>query len=164
VRATAKHYPGFGAATVNTDNAPARVSASLDTLRSVDARPFEALIAGGVDAVMLSTAVYPAMDARPAAFSSKWVTDELRGRLGFKGVSMTDDLGTPAVQAFGSIASRAVLAVGAGVDLPLFSSTYRDSARAAEGLLAAAKRGELKRATLDAQAKRVLALRAKLPR
>ena len=164
VRATAKHYPGFGAATVNTDNAPARVSASLETLRGVDARPFEALIAGGVDAVMLSTAVYPAMDARPAAFSSKWVTDELRGRLGFKGVSMTDDLGTPAVQAFGSIARRAVLAVGAGVDLPLFSSTYRDSARAAEGLLAAAKRGEVKRAALNAQAKRVLALRAKLPR
>ncbi len=164
VRATAKHYPGFGAATVNTDNAPARVSASLDTLRSVDARPFEALIAGGVDAVMLSTAVYPAMDARPAAFSSKWVTDELRGRLGFKGVSMTDDLGTPAVQAYGSIAGRAVLAVGAGVDLPLFSSTYRDSARAAEGLLAAAKRGEVRRAALDAQAKRVLALREKLPR
>ena len=164
VRATAKHYPGFGAATVNTDNAPARVSASLETLRGVDARPFEALIGGGVDAVMLSTAVYPAMDARPAAFSSKWVTDELRGRLGFKGVSMTDDLGTPAVQAFGRIASRAVLAVGAGVDLPLFSSTYRDSARAAEGLLAAARRGEVKRAALNAQAKRVLALRAKLPR
>jgi len=164
VRATAKHYPGFGAATVNTDNAPARITASLETLRGVDARPFAALIAGGIDAVMVSTAVYPALTARPAAFSAAWVTDELRGRLGFKGVSMTDDLGTPAVQAFGSIADRAVLATRAGVDLPLFSSTYRDSARAAEGMLAAAKRGDLERAALRTQAKRVLALRAKLPR
>jgi beta-N-acetylhexosaminidase len=164
VRATAKHYPGFGAATVNTDNAPARVSASLATLRSVDARPFAALIAGGVDAVMVSTAVYPALTARPAAFSAAWVTDELRGRLGFQGVAMTDDLGTPAVQAFGPIASRTVLAVSAGVDLPLFSSTYRDSARAAEGLLAAAKRGDVQRAALRTQARRVLALRKKLPR
>jgi len=163
VRATAKHYPGFGAATVNTDNAPARVTASLATLRSVDARPFAALIDAGVDAVMLSTAVYPAVDPRPAAFSSRWADDELRGRLGFRGVTMTDDLGTPAVQPYGSIAQRAVLAVRAGVDLPLFSSTYRDSARAAEGLLAAAKRGELDRAALRAQAQRVLALRSKLP-
>ncbi len=164
VRATAKHYPGFGAATVNTDDAPARVSASLETLRGVDARPFAALIEGGVDAVMVSTAVYPALDPRPAAFAAPWVTGELRERLGFRGVSMTDDLGTPAVRAFGSIAARAVLAVRAGIDLPLFSSTYRDSARAAEGLLAAAKRGGLERAALRTQARRVLALRAKLPR
>ncbi|MEY2515180.1 MAG: beta-N-acetylhexosaminidase [bacterium] len=164
VRATAKHYPGFGAATVNTDNAPARISTSLEALRRVDARPFAALIAGGVDAVMVSTAIYPALDSRPAAFASPWVTGELRKRLGFRGVSMTDDLGTPAVQSFGSIARRAVLAVRAGVDLPLFSSTYRDSARAAEGLLAAAKRGDFTRAALRTQAQRVLALRAKLPR
>ena len=60
VRATAKHFPGFGAATVNTDDAPATVSASQATLRAVDERPFAALIKGGVDVVMLSTAVYPA--------------------------------------------------------------------------------------------------------
>ncbi|MDX6719523.1 MAG: beta-N-acetylhexosaminidase, partial [Solirubrobacteraceae bacterium] len=40
VRATAKHFPGFGAATVNTDDAPARIGASLSTLRSTDATPF----------------------------------------------------------------------------------------------------------------------------
>ena len=163
VRATAKHYPGFGAATVNTDSAPARVTASLQTLRDVDARPFAALVDARVDAVMLSTAIYPAVDPLPAAFASRWVTDELRGRLGFRGVSMTDDLGTPAVQSFGTIADRAVLAVKAGIDLPLFSSTYLDGVRAAEGLLAAARRGDLDRALLGAQAKRVLALRAKLP-
>jgi beta-N-acetylhexosaminidase len=164
VRSTAKHYPGFGAATVNTDDAPARVSASLETLRTVDAVPFAALIDGGVDAVMLSTAVYPAVDPRPAAFASRWVTDELRGRLGFRGVAITDDLGTPAVQTFGSIPARAVLAVRAGVDLPLFSSTYRASAQAAEGLLAAATRGDVSAEQLRAQAERVLALRKKLPR
>ncbi|MEJ7797130.1 MAG: glycoside hydrolase family 3 N-terminal domain-containing protein [Solirubrobacteraceae bacterium] len=164
VRATAKHYPGFGAATVNTDDAPARIDLSLARLRSVDARPFEALIARDVDAVMVSTAIYPALDERPAAFSSRWVTGELRGRLGFRGVAITDDLGTPAVRASGSVARRAVLAARAGIDLPLFSSSYRDSARAAEGLLAAARRGELRRGLLRDQARRVLALRAKLPR
>jgi beta-N-acetylhexosaminidase len=164
VRATAKHFPGFGAAKVNTDAAPARIDEPLATLRAVDGAPFAALIAGGVDAIMVSTAIYPALDARPAAFSARWAGDELRGRLGFAGVAITDDLGTPAVRAFGSDARRAVLAARAGIDLPLFSSTYRDGARAAQGLLAAARRGELSRDLLRAQAERVLALRAKLPR
>ncbi len=164
VRATAKHFPGFGAASVNTDDAPARIGTSLATLRRVDEKPFAALIKRKVDAVMISTAVYPALDARPAAFSSRWVTGELRERLRFRGVTITDDLGTPAVRAFGSNAKRAVLAVRAGVDLPLFSSSYRDSARAAEGLLKAARRGDVSRSALRAQARRVLALRSKLPR
>jgi beta-N-acetylhexosaminidase len=164
VRATAKHYPGFGAATVNTDDAPARIPTSLEALRAVDARPFAALIASGVDAIMVSTAIYPALDARPAAFSSRWVTGELRERMGFRGAAITDDLGTPAANAYGSEAHRAVLAVRAGIDLPLFSSTYGSSARAANGLLAAARDGQLREGVLREQAKRVLALRATLPR
>lgn len=164
VRATAKHFPGFGAARVNTDDASVRIGSSLATLRSVDERPFASLIAGGVDAVMVSTAIYPALDPLPAAFSSRWVTDELRGRLGWDGVVMTDDLGTPAVRSFGSVARRTLLAVRAGVDLPLFASSYADSASAADGLLAAARRGDVSRGALEAQARRVLALRAKLPR
>lgn len=164
VRATAKHYPGFGAATVNTDDAPARISAPLSQLRSVDEPPFHRLVRDGVDAVMLSTAVYPAVDELPAAFSRRWATGELRDRLGFRGVSITDDLGTPAVAAYGSNGERAVRAVRAGVDLPLFSASYASSAKAAEGLLAAARRGEVGEAGLRAAARRVLALRAKLPR
>jgi beta-N-acetylhexosaminidase len=161
VLATAKHFPGLGAATVNTDDAPARITTALVTLRSVDERPFGALVAGGVDAVMLSSAVYPALDDRPAVFSSTWVGAELRGRLGFAGVTLSDDLATPAVDGFGSIGRRAVLAVRAGIDLPLFVSSYGAGVRAAAGLLDAAhdrRVGALLRAT----AQRVIAMRAKL--
>jgi len=164
VRSTAKHFPGFGAAAINTDNAAQRIDTSLGTLRTVDAAPFERLIEGGVDAVMVSTAVYPALDERPAAFSRPWVEGELRERMGFRGVSITDDLGTPAVAAFGSNRRRAVLAVEAGIDLPLFSSTYSAGAQAAEGLLVAARDGRLDHAALRAAARRVLALRARIPR
>ena len=163
VRATAKHYPGFGAATVNTDSAAARIKTPLDELRAVDEPPFAQLVRDGVDAVMLSTAVYPALDTRPAAFSRRWVTGELRERLGFTGVSMTDDLGTPAVASYGSDGRRAVRAVRAGIDLPLFSSSYAAGAKAAEGLLTAARRGDVGERSLRDGASRVLALRAKLP-
>jgi beta-N-acetylhexosaminidase len=162
VLATGKHYPGFGAAAVNTDVAPARIDASLGTLRSRDALPFARLIGSGVEAIMLSTAVYPALDARPAAFSRRWIGGELRGRLRFRGVAVSDDLATPAVASFGSNGRRAVLAVRAGIDLPLFVSSYGAGTGAAAALLDAARRRRLERDALQAGARRVLALRAKL--
>jgi beta-N-acetylhexosaminidase len=162
VVAAAKHFPGFGAATVNTDDAPARIGLPLATLRGVDERPFVHLIAAGVQAVMLATAVYPALDALPAALSSRWIQDELRGGLGFEGVTVADDLATPAVGAFGSGGHVAELAVRAGIDLPLFVSSYRAGARAAAGLLDAARGGRLDAGALRAGARRVLALRARL--
>jgi beta-N-acetylhexosaminidase len=162
VRATAKHYPGFGAAGVNTDDAPVRIGAPLGSLRAVDEPPFAALIAAGVDAMMVSTAIYPALDGRPAAFSRRWIGGELRDRLGFGGAVVADDLATPAVAAYGSLGRRAALAVGAGVDLSLFAGGYASGAQAAKGLLAAARRGELGAAALRAGAGRVLALRRRL--
>jgi beta-N-acetylhexosaminidase len=162
VLAAAKHFPGFGAAIVNTDDAPARIATPLATLRTVDARPFADLVRAGVGAVMLSTGVYPALDERPAAFSSRWIGGELRGRLGFAGVTVSDDLATPAVAGFGSIGRRAVLAVRAGVDLPLFVRGYGVGTQAAAGLLAAARGRQLDQAALRDSARRVLALRARL--
>lgn len=152
-----KHFPGFGAATVNTDDGAARVEVPLATLRAVDARPYAAL---DPRAVMLSTAIYSRVDPRPAAFSRRWVAGELRGRLGFDGVAMTDDLQAAAVARYGTPAQLAFFALRAGVDLPLFAKDYTTGARAAAGLERAVRSGALQRAGLDAGARRVLAWRA----
>jgi beta-N-acetylhexosaminidase len=154
-----KHFPGFGAATRNTDDGPARIDVPLRELRRVDAAPYRRL---APRAVMLSTAVYPRVDPRPAAFSRRWATTELRERLGFDGVAMTDDLQTPAVRPFGSPAQLAFFAMRAGVDLPLFAQTYAAGAQAATGLERAVRSGALLRAELEAGARRVLALRERL--
>jgi beta-N-acetylhexosaminidase len=154
-----KHFPGFGAATVNTDDGAARVDLPLATLRAVDAKPYAKL---RPRAVMLSTAIYPRVDPRPAAFSKRWVTGELRGRLGFGGVAMTDDLQAAAVARYGTPAQLAFFAIRAGVDLPLFAKDYKTGARAAAGLERAVRSGALKRAQLDAGARRVLAWRMAL--
>jgi beta-N-acetylhexosaminidase len=154
-----KHFPGFGAATVNTDDAPARIDLPLATLRAVDLVPYGRLRAA---AVMLSTAVYPRVDPRPAAFSRRWVTAELRGRLRFRGVTITDDLQTPAVVQYGTPAQLAYFAMRAGADVPLFAKDYETGARAANGLERAVRSGALPRAQLEAGARRVLAWRATL--
>jgi beta-N-acetylhexosaminidase len=111
---------------------------------------------------MLSTAVYPRVDPRPAAFSRRWVGEELRGRLRFAGVTLSDDLETPAVARFGTPSQLAYFALRAGVDLPLFAQTYAAADRASRGLERAVRSGALPRADLDAGARRVLAWRGVL--
>jgi beta-N-acetylhexosaminidase len=156
VRPVFKHFPGFGAATINTDDGIARVDLPLATLRAVDIKPYNTL---KPDAVMLSTAVYPRVDPRPAAFAKRWATTELRDRLGFKGVALTDDLQAPAVARYGNPAQLAYFALRAGVDLPLFAKSYNAGARAAQGLQDAVTSGALPRHQLEAGAFRVLAWR-----
>ncbi len=162
VAATAKHFPGFGRARVNTDDAPQRIATRPGTLRRIDGVPFRRMIDEGVEVVMMSTAVYPALDARPAALSHRWVEDELRERLGFGGVVISDDLQTPAVAGYGESPRLAERAVRAGVDLPLFAQDYASAARAAEGLVDAAQRGSLGRSRIEEGARRVLALRERV--
>ncbi|KAH8168222.1 hypothetical protein CIB48_g92 [Xylaria polymorpha] len=90
VVATAKHFPGLGAAgaTENTDAAPVTISRSLSDLRAIDEAPYAAAIAAGVKLIMTSWALYPALDAQyPSGLSSKWSPrGRLRGALGYGGV------------------------------------------------------------------------------
>jgi len=161
VAATAKHFPGFGAARVNTDFAVQRIVLSKAELRRVDERPFRAFVAAGGEIVMMSTAIYPAFSPRPAAFARSLATGELRGRLGFEGVSVTDALGSVAVRAFGGPARAASAAASAGVDLLLFAD-HREGARARRALLRGLRSGRLSRAAFERSVDRVLSLRREL--
>jgi len=156
-----KHFPGFGAAPVNTDFAPASIRASRRRLRSFDERPFAALHRRA-SLVMLSTAVYPALSRRPAALSSAIATGELRRRLGFRGVSVADALDTPALARHGGTGSVAVKAAGAGTDLVLFARTFAAGNRAARAIERALVSGSLRRGAFQRSAGRVLALRDRL--
>jgi beta-N-acetylhexosaminidase len=120
VAATAKHFPGLGSATRSQDT-DARIVAlrvSPAALRSVDEAPYRDAIAGGLKLVMTSWAIYPALDPRlPAGLSPAVIQGELRGRLGFRGVTITDAIDAGALTPFGTLSRRAVLAASAGADL-----------------------------------------------
>lgn len=165
VAATAKHFPGLGAAShdANTDEVPVTLELSLDELRRVDEAPYVQAIGAGVQLVMPSWAVYPALDARPAGLSNKWVQDELRGRLGFAGVTVTDAMEAGSLKGFGGTEETALLAAAAGMDLLLASSrnvTQGDTIRKA--LVGGVQSGRLSRAQFDAATKRIALMRSKL--
>jgi beta-N-acetylhexosaminidase len=159
VLATGKHFPGFGAARANTDLTRVTINTPLRRLRRVDERPYRALFRNGVRLVMLSTAIYSALDqGTPAAFSRRIARGELRRRLGFRGVSMTDALGTPATAPYGSAAEVGVRAARAGVDVMLYSS-YAAGKAAARRLARAIRRGNVHRARAEQSVRRILDVR-----
>ncbi len=166
VAATAKHFPGLGvaAATDNTDLQPVTLDVSLHELRTIDEFPYRAAIAAGVKLVMASWAVYPALDAsRPAGLSPAVITGELRQRLGFTGVTITDALEAGALQPFGGIGRRARLAAAAGMDLILCSGQRAGEGAAARTALARSlSSGALAGPPFTAALARISALRSSL--
>ncbi|HEX6470843.1 MAG TPA: glycoside hydrolase family 3 N-terminal domain-containing protein [Streptosporangiaceae bacterium] len=167
VAATAKHFPGLGAAgaSQNTDLRPVTLNLSRATIRSVDEAPYTSAISAGVKLVMASWALYPALDSRlPAGLSPTIIQQELRGRLGFLGVTITDALSAGALTNFGTVPQRAVAAAKAGMDLMLVSAQDVTQARSVVTALADALRsGALDQPTFTASVNRVLTLRAMLP-
>jgi beta-N-acetylhexosaminidase len=163
VAATAKHFPGFGAAPANTDLGAVRIRVGLRELRAVDRLPFAAAIRAGAGLVMLSSAIYPTLSRAPAVLSARVVQGELREGLGFKGVTISDDLEAPAFASRGGASGAALAATRAGVDLLLFAGTYAGADRAARSLADGLRSGRLDRGALDASLGRVLALRRALP-
>ncbi len=165
VQATAKHFPGFGAATVNTDDAPATIRLSRAELRATDEVATRYVVAAGAGLVMLSNAIYPALDPRrPATLSRAIATTELRRAAAFAGVSITDDLEANALRRYGGPGAVAVASARAGADLLLHGRSTAATEQAARALEAAARDGRLPRAALAASAARVLALRRGLAR
>jgi beta-N-acetylhexosaminidase len=161
VAATGKHFPGLGAAKENTDVAVQKIRLSRAKLRRIDEVPYGPFAAKHGRLVMLSTAIYTHFSHRPAAFTKAIATRELRDRVGFAGVSITDSLQTTAAASFGGPAKVGVAAAKAGVDLLLFTGE-KAASQAGHALREKLRNRTLERAVFEGSVNRVLRLRAKL--
>jgi beta-N-acetylhexosaminidase len=157
IAATAKHFPGLGLASGNTDNGQIVINAAAWKLRE-GFLPFQSAVAAGAKLVMISTAIYPKLDPsrRPAAFSSPIIHGLLRKTLGFAGVTVTDSLTAPAAKRIPHAATRAMLA---GSDLLIWGSE-RASQRGYATLLADEAGSPRLRARLVQAAALIRALKA----
>jgi beta-N-acetylhexosaminidase len=159
VAPTAKHFPGLGGTTVNTD----RGSTSIPKApTSADLEPFKAAIAARVPLIMSSHARYPALDQeRIASQSSKVLQTLLRDQLHFEGVVMTDSIEAAAARATGSTEQVAVRSIRAGNDIVL--TTGRGSwIRVYRALMREARSSVAFRKRVKDAAARVLALQRTL--
>ena len=167
VAATAKHFPGLGPATVNTDFAPTEVVARQETLDAA-LQPFQAAVDSGVELVMVASASYPAYgpenakDPNRPASAVQAITDTLlRGQLGFKGVVITDDLQSIAIETLTTPAAAGVAALGAGCDLLLYASGAGGSEDAFAAVVKAVKQEKLSREQVQASYDRITDLKSR---
>jgi beta-N-acetylhexosaminidase len=159
VTPTVKHFPGLGFSSANTDFTKATIGAARTDIEA-DLKPFANAIDAVDPIVMLSTAIYPALGSGdPAAWAAPIVRNELRGKLGFDGVAITDDLEGEAVKSALPPERAAARALNAGVDLVLFARNVGSSRAAYESLLNQAEKKKISRQTLEASYDRIISLK-----
>ncbi len=162
VAATVKHFPGLGNTVIDTHDDVAKVAGSLDYLYQRDIQPFRAAIKADVACVMLTHVIYEALDAKlPATLSPRVVKSLLRTKLGYQGAVCTDCMEMKAITRGFGAGESAVLAVLAGVDMPLFSHTRRHQEAAYEAVLTAARSGRIPQARIDQSVERIHQLKSR---
>ena len=127
VAANAKHFPGHGDTAQDSHVSLPTVDVDAATLRERELAPFAAAIAGGVQTIMSSHIMVPALDPEnPATFSRTILTDVLRGEMGFDGVIVSDALDMVGASGEIGIPAAAARALAAGCDLLCIGTANTD--------------------------------------
>jgi beta-N-acetylhexosaminidase len=162
-----KHFPGHGSSRMDSHHGFTDVTDTADL--DVELAPYRALISEGLaDSVMPGHVFNRHLDTwYPASLSWHTVRRLLRGRLGFKGVVVSDDLLMGAITQNYGVEDAALLALGAGVDILLIAdNNARREPRAAVRVAAAVRRalaeGRLRRSAVEAALHRIEALRGRI--
>ncbi|MQY07083.1 glycoside hydrolase family 3 protein [Actinomadura macrotermitis] len=158
VAATAKHFPGHGDTATDSHTGLPVIRHSAKQWERVDAPPFRAAAAAGVDSIMSAHIVVPGLDSSgdPATLSKTVLTGLLRGRLGYRGVIITDSLRMAGVRRKYGDSVVPVRAINAGADQLLMPP---DLPRAYDAVLKAVKSGKISRKRLDEAVERILRMK-----
>ncbi|MBI3073665.1 MAG: glycoside hydrolase family 3 protein [Deltaproteobacteria bacterium] len=163
VSSAPKHFPGQGAATVDSHKELPVIDQTLDGLRTRELPPFVAAIAAGADAITTAHISLPRVEggAEPATLNRRILTDLLRSELKFGGVIISDGLAMKAVSGRFGINEAAVRALAAGADMLAVYWTPEKIRGVRDAIVAAVKSGRIPRERLDDAVRRILAVKEK---
>ena len=159
--ATAKHFPGYDDTCTDSQVALPVLRSTPGKLDAVDLPPFVTAIQHGVDSIMVGHLVDRDLDpaGTPASLSAPIIQRTLRGRLGFNGVILTDDLAMGAISGMYSLPQAAVRALQAGADMVLLTNALSESIPAMAAVEDAVNRGDLPMARVDDAVRRILLMK-----
>jgi beta-N-acetylhexosaminidase len=162
VAACIKHFPGLGAAQVDSHHGLAVIDGDEDRFERRELVPFQAAIEAGAQLVMSGHVATPGLTGNaglPATLSRRVMGQLLRDRLGFVGVTITDALDMGAIAQGDDQVVDVLAALRAGVDLLLTTADSSARERIERGLRQIAARELLDTGDLRASAARVAELR-----
>lgn len=167
-----KHFPGLGAAEVDSHEELPEVSISQDELSSTDLFPYVQLLKEDrARAVMVAHAAFPNVNLQetgqngkllPSSLSYNFITTLLRERLGFDGLVITDDLEMGAILKNYGIGEASKMAFGAGADMLAVCADVEAIRSGYNAVLAAVENGEIGHGRLDKSLERISKLKAGL--
>jgi len=123
MQAVAKHFPGHSGVVDDPHFDLPSDGRQLEEVRLRDMAVYQDMESQGINAVMTCHVVFPNIDKLPATFSSLFINKELRHRLGFNGLIVSDDIMMGALSQFGDPVERVIAARRAGCDLILLCNS-----------------------------------------
>lgn len=114
---TGKHFPGHGAVAADSHLELPVDPRQRAEIEATELQPFAALVADGIESLMMAHVRYPAVDPLPASLSALWIQGVLRGDWGYPGAVFCDDLSMGGAAVAGDLTARARLALTAGCDM-----------------------------------------------
>ena len=160
--ATAKHFPGHGDTQTDSHSSLAMIPSDSTRLWSLELKPFASMADAGVDVVMVAHVHAPDYQPEaddPATLSPFWVTDVLKGRLGFDGAIITDGMGMGGITKNYSDDYAIVKAVQAGCHIII--QNY-DMVGSIDAIEKAVLDGEISEQQINSSALKMLELKYKV--
>lgn len=150
-----KHFPGHGDTAGDSHTGAVVSKRTADEIRACEYKPFQAGIEAGCPFVMVGHIETPnlAADGLPASLSKTMITDELRGRLGFEGVVISDSFVMGAITRRYAPDDVAVRFIQAGGDMILMPENLQEAYR---GVLAAVDGDAIEESRIDESVERIL--------
>lgn len=169
ISACAKHFPGHGDTVVDSHFGLPSIDKTYEEIKNRELIPFKSAIESGVDMIMTAHIQFPKIETEkknglilPATLSKTFLTDILKGDMGFEGIIMTDSMLMDAIDSYFTMEEACITAINAGIDIilmPINFSKEKD-AKSLENLINAIKNavssGEISEERINDAVKRIL--------
>ncbi len=167
VLTVAKHFPGHGSSRADSHKGFTDIT---KTWRENELKPYAYLAAAKqVDMVMVGHLYHPRFSSKPgepASLSSKAIKGELRKKLNFSGLVISDDMEMEAITKYYGFDESIVRAIAAGNDLVIYSNHVKPdkniAKRAIKAVMKAVRKNRISVSQIDLSYQRIMRAKQKI--